>query len=157
MTLKTVINRKKIRLYPIVYNNNIMYFCIYVCIYMSTYIAVLSNAGKHRKIVRPSALDLDVVGDIPKRYRGGETASDRARRKRERHKRERQVQKTREYMELPNKVLGNDSKQKYMRVVLQLCESAPDDAQSNGILTAEVVRKVCETRPGSLDSTAGRH
>ena len=81
-----------------------MYFCIYVCIYMSTYIAVLSNAGKPSKIVRPSALDLDVVGDIPKRYRGGETASDRARRKRERHKRERQVQKTREYMELPNKV-----------------------------------------------------
>ena len=40
----------------------------------------------------------DVLGDIPKRYRGGETASDRARRKRERHKRERQVQKTREYM-----------------------------------------------------------
>ena len=81
-----------------------MYFCIYVCIYMSTYIAVLSNAGKPSKIVRPSALDLDAVGDIPKRYRGGETASDRARRKRERHKRERQVQKTREYMELPNKV-----------------------------------------------------
>ena len=50
---------------------------------MSTYIAVLSNAGKPSKIVRPSALDLDVLGDIPKRYRGGETASDRARRKRE--------------------------------------------------------------------------
>ena len=57
-------------------------------------------------------------------------------------------------MELPNKVLGNDSKQKYMRVVLQLCESAPDDAQPSSILCAEVVRKVCETRPGSLDSTA---
>ena len=56
-------------------------------------------------------------------------------------------------MELPNKVLGNDSKQKYMRVVMQLCESAPDDAQPSGILCAEVVRKVCETRPGSLDST----
>eukprot|EP01043_Picozoa_sp_COSAG02_P011052 COSAG02_NODE_401_length_23083_cov_26.955839_6_plen_394_part_00 len=57
-------------------------------------------------------------------------------------------------MEMQNKVLGNDSKQKYMRVVMQLCESAPNDAQSNGILSAEVVRKACETRPKSLDSTA---
>eukprot|EP01043_Picozoa_sp_COSAG02_P072643 COSAG02_NODE_13779_length_1348_cov_4.932746_1_plen_138_part_10 len=57
-------------------------------------------------------------------------------------------------MELPNKVLGNDSKQKYMRVVLQLCESVSDDAQPSDILCAEVVRKACETRPGSLDSTA---
>eukprot|EP01043_Picozoa_sp_COSAG02_P058788 COSAG02_NODE_7376_length_3043_cov_1.606318_3_plen_143_part_01 len=57
-------------------------------------------------------------------------------------------------MELPDKVLGNDSKQKYMRVVMQLCESAPDDAQPSGILCAEVVRKACETRPKSLDSTA---
>ena len=57
-------------------------------------------------------------------------------------------------MELSNKVLGNDSKQKYMRVVLQLCDSAPEGAQPSGILCAEVVRKVCETRPGSLDSTA---
>jgi hypothetical protein len=55
-------------------------------------------------------------------------------------------------MNMPSTALGNSSKQKYMRVVLQLCENAPD-AQPDGILCAEVVRKVCETRPGSLDST----
>eukprot|EP01043_Picozoa_sp_COSAG02_P053903 COSAG02_NODE_6021_length_3870_cov_4.904535_5_plen_535_part_00 len=57
-------------------------------------------------------------------------------------------------MEMQNKVLGNDSKQKYMRVVMQLCESVSDDAQPSNILCAEVVRKACETRSGSLDSTA---
>ena len=46
-------------------------------------------------------------------------------------------------MNLSNKALGNDSKQKYMRVVLQLCESAPEGAQASEILCAEVVRKVC--------------
>ena len=39
-------------------------------------------------------------------------------------------------MELPNKVLGNDSKQKYMRVVMQLCDSAPEGAQASEILCA---------------------
>jgi hypothetical protein len=57
-------------------------------------------------------------------------------------------------MEQPIKVLGNTSKQKYMRVVIQLCESAPEGAQASEILCAEVVRKVCETRTGSLDSSA---
>ena len=92
MTLKTVINRKKISCIP---SYTIITACIFVSIFVYTCLLYCSfvNAGKRSKIVRPSALDLDVVGDIPKRYRGGETASDRERRKRERHKRERQVQK----------------------------------------------------------------
>ena len=60
-------------------------------------------------------------------------------------------------MNMPSTALGNDSKQKYMRVVLQLCENSLGDAQPDvlaGILCAEVARKVCESRPKSLDSTA---
>ncbi len=54
-------------------------------------------------------------------------------------------------MGMPVAKLGNDSKQKYMRVVLQLCESAAD-AAFDAILCAQVVRTA--SRPGSLDSTA---
>ena len=54
-------------------------------------------------------------------------------------------------MAMPVAKLGNDSKQKYMRVVLQLCESAAD-AAFDAILCAQVVRTA--SRPGSLDSTA---
>ena len=69
-----------------------LYFFVCICIYMATDIIAV-NAGKPSRIVRPSALDMPEVGDIPKRYRGGETASDRARRKTTRIKRERYTQK----------------------------------------------------------------
>lgn len=71
------------------------------------FLSVPSKAGSQSKIVRPSALDFEEVNTRQregKRYRGGETPSDRIRRKKERLKREQHIQTKREFDELPNRV-----------------------------------------------------
>ena len=71
------------------------------------FLSVGSNAGTRSKIVRPSAVDFEVANSRTRegrRYRGGETPSDRLRRKNERLKREQEVQRKRAFDELPNKV-----------------------------------------------------
>lgn len=51
----------------------------------------------------------------------------------------------------PDATLSHDSKQKYMRVVRQLCDAAPDNYSSDAILSAEVARLACDgQRAGSL-------
>ena len=127
------------------------YTAHFVLLYVSlVFLSVGSNAGTRSKIVRPSAVDFEVANSRTRegqRYRGGETASDRLRRKNERLKREQEVQRKRAFDELPNKVKNynrrEDNTRRHRSATKADLKTAVRDAEE---LEADATAQLRETR-----------